>query len=471
MTLKERIHAWMAGREDEFTEALAKLIAVDSTMGEPAPGCPFGEGTVRALRTALELARGWGFAVGEDDGYVGTVDLNGCQDMLHILAHLDIVGVGEGWDTDPFTLTRDGDLLYGRGVQDDKGPALAALFAMRCVRELGLPVSRNVRLILGTDEETGSRDIAHYYAAHPYAPYSVTPDADFPVINVEKARYAPSFRAAWQPQPQAAGHVAAVDGGIRVNVAPGSCTAAVLGLTVGRISAAMEAVQQRTGVTFSAEQTETGVAIRAAGVQAHAAHPQGGRNAITAMLELLSSLPLAQDAAADAVRALHRLFPYGDNGGSALGIAMEDAVSGPTTLVLSMLNLDETGFTGCFDCRASLCATRENTQAQVERLFAAKGWECSGDLAPGHAVDENSGFIRTLLESYEAYTGRQGRCLAIGGGTYVHEIPGGVAFGPAEPDFDNNCHGANECAKLSSLLLCAEIYADVIARLCKGTSE
>ena len=142
MDMKEKICAWMAGREDEFTQALAKLIAVDSTMGEPALGCPFGEGTARALKTALSMAEEWGFATGEDEGYVGYADLNDRADALHILAHLDIVGVGEGWNTDPFTLVRDGDLVYGRGVQDDKGPALAALFAMRCVKELGLPGHR-----------------------------------------------------------------------------------------------------------------------------------------------------------------------------------------------------------------------------------------------------------------------------------------------------------------------------------------
>ena len=467
MTLKEQIHAWMTGREDEFTQALARLIAVDSTMGEPAPGCPFGEGTVRAVKTALELARGWGFATGEDEGYVGTIDLNDRADLLHILAHLDIVGIGEGWDTDPFALVRDGDMVYGRGVQDDQGPALAALFAMRCVKELGLPVRHNVRLILGTDEETGSRDIAHYYASHPYAPYAITPDADFPVINVEKARYAPTFRAVWQPQPQAAGHVTAIDGGIRVNVAPGNCAAAITGLTVQDVTPAMQDVQARTGVSFSAQAEGGGVAIRASGVQAHAAHPDGGKNAITAMLELLCALPLAQDEAAAAIRALHRFFPYGDNEGKALGIAMEDEISGRLSLVLSMLNLNEGGFTACFDCRASLCATQATTQGHVEQLFAAQGWECDGKFAEGHAVDGDSEFVRTLLRSYEAYTGKQGYCLSIGGGTYVHEIPGGVAFGPAEPGFENNCHGANERASLKGLLQCAAIYADVIANLCK----
>ena len=466
MTLKEQIHAWMTGREDEFTQALARLIAVDSTMGEPAPGCPFGEGTVRAVKTALELARGWGFATGEDEGYVGTIDLNDRADLLHILAHLDIVGIGEGWDTDPFALVRDGDMVYGRGVQDDKGPALAALFAMRCVKELGLPVRHNVRLILGTDEETGSRDIAHYYASHPYAPYAITPDADFPVINVEKARYAPTFRAVWQPQPQAAGHVTAIDGGIRVNVAPGNCAAAITGLTVQDVTPAMQDVQARTGVSFSAQAEGGGVAIRASGVQAHAAHPDGGKNAITAMLELLCALPLAQDEAAAAIRALHRFFPYGDNEGKALGIAMEDEISGRLSLVLSMLNLNEGGFTACFDCRASLCATQATTQGHVEQLFAAQGWECDGKFAEGHAVDGDSEFVRTLLRSYEAYTGKQGYCLSIGGGTYVHEIEGGVASGCALPGTDNRMHGADEFAVIDELMLSAKMFTDVILQLC-----
>lgn len=466
MTLKEQIHAWMTGREDEFTQALARLIAVDSTMGEPAPGCPFGEGTVRAVKTALELARGWGFATGEDEGYVGTIDLNDRADLLHILAHLDIVGIGEGWDTDPFALVRDGDMVYGRGVQDDKGPALAALFAMRCVKELGLPVRHNVRLILGTDEETGSRDIAHYYASHPYAPYAITPDADFPVINVEKARYAPTFRAVWQPQPQAAGHVTAIDGGIRVNVAPGNCAAAITGLTVQDVTPAMQDVQARTGVSFSAQAEGGGVAIRASGVQTHAAHPDGGKNAITAMLELLCALPLAQDEAAAAIRALHRFFPYGDNEGEALGIAMEDEISGRLSLVLSMLNLNEGGFTACFDCRASLCATQATTQGHVEQLFAAQGWECDGKFVEGHAVDGDSEFVRTLLRSYEAYTGKQGYCLSIGGGTYVHEIEGGVAFGCALPGTDNRMHGADEFAVIDELMLSAKMFTDVILQLC-----
>lgn len=466
MTLKEQIHAWMSGREEEFVQALAPLIAIDSTRGEAAPGMPFGEGPAKALEAALALAESWGFAVSRDDGYVGLVDLNTQADKLHILAHLDVVGAGDHWETDPFTLVRRGDLIFGRGTDDDKGPALAALMAMRCVRELGLPLTGNVKLVLGTDEESGSQDIAHYYSAHPFAPCSVTPDSTFPVTNCEKAHYSPKFSKAWAPQPKVAGHLTRLSGGIRINVAPANCQAEIFGLTAGEIGSVLFDVQQRTGVTLEAADTADGVVITATGVQAHAAYPDGGKNAITATLEALSLLPLAQDEATQAVNTLHTLFPFGDNEGKALGLAQADEVSGKLTLTLSLMELNETGFWARYDSRDPISATKESTVDVMEAKMAQLGWDCTGSFGLGHYVDGNSDFVRTLLDTYEEFTGKPGCCESTGGGTYVHHIPGGVAFGAGEHDFDSHLHGANERASLTLLLRAAEIYAAVIARLC-----
>lgn len=466
MTLKEQIHGWMAGREDEFVEALAPIIAVNSVTGEAAPGMPFGPGPAKALDLALELAEKWGMKTWSDEGYVGLADLNDKEDILHILAHLDIVGAGDHWDTDPFTLTRKGDLIYGRGVDDDKGPAVAALLAMRCVKELGIPLKGNVKMILGTDEETASGDLKHYFAAHPFAPYSITPDCSFPVTNIEKAGYAPKFHIAWEPQEEAKAQLLEVHGGIRINVAPGNCTAKIRDLSGETAQSVLDQVSASTGVKLEAVEENGILTIEATGVQTHASTPDEGKNAIAAMLEALCRLPLAQDAAAKAAARLHALFPFGDNGGKALGIAMEDEVSGKLTLAFSLLDLDESGCHARFDCRAPLCATPENTKAVTEKVFADLGWTCTGNFNPAHAVDGNSPFVETLLRTYEEFSGKKGYCEAIGGGTYVHYIPGGVAFGAGEHDFVSNVHGANERAKLSQLLLTAEIYAAVIARLC-----
>lgn len=467
MSLKEQIHNWMAGREDELAAALAPLIAIDSTIAEPAPNAPFGVGPAKALDAALELASHWGFLTANDDYYVGTADLNTLPDKLHILAHLDVVSVGDGWETDPFTLVRDGNLIYGRGVNDDKGPAVAAMLAMRCVKELGLPLSGNVKLVLGTDEETGSRDIMHYYSSHPFAPNSVTPDSDFPVTNVEKAHYAPKFSKAWDNQPQVKGHLMEVKGGVRINVVPAGCTARILGMTAAEAADVLATVHAETGVLFDTVEADNVLTISATGIQAHAAHFAGSRNAITAMLEVLARLPLAEDEASKAVRQLNAFFPYADTAGKAIGIAQEDTLSGALTLVLSLLEVNENGFWARFDSRDPLCATPETTKAVVETKMNAIGWDCKGEFGPGHHVDENSEFIQTLLTTYEEFTGKKGRCESTGGGTYVHGIPGGVAFGIGEPaEFDPHVHGANERERLSQLLLAAEIYAAVIARIC-----
>lgn len=467
MTAEERITRWMAGRENEMVEALAPLIAAESTRSEAKPGMPFGEGPALALNRALALAERWGFQTENHQGYVGTANLNDREDGLHILAHLDVVGAGDGWNTDPYCLVRDGDMIYGRGTDDDKGPLVAALLAMRCVRELGLPVSKNVKLIMGTDEETGSEDIAYYYASHPFAPYSLSPDADFPVTNIEKAGYAAKFSADWEKRQQAGIGILSVEGGIRVNVAPANCRAVLTGVEDARqLETVLEETARETGVSLTAQREGEAYVLTAVGIQAHASTPDEGKNAITAMLKALNRLPLGGGGGAEAVRRLAECFPYGDNRGKALGIAMEDAVSGCLTITLSMLHLDGTGFWGIFDARAPLCATEENTRQVVEKRLAAYGWNCQGELRPAHAVDGNSEFIKTLLSAYETFSGRKGYCEAIGGGTYVHEIPGGVAFGAGEHDFDSHLHGANERARISQLLKTAMIYALVISRLC-----
>src|SRR5699024_10557105 len=111
----------------------------------------------------------------------------GEESQLDILAHLDVVPAGEGWTvTEPFEPVEKDGRLYGRGTADDKGPAVAALYALRAVKELGIPLKKRVRLILGTDEECGSSDIQHYYAVEKEAPMTFSPDGAFPVVNIEK---------------------------------------------------------------------------------------------------------------------------------------------------------------------------------------------------------------------------------------------------------------------------------------------
>ena len=456
-------------RREELISALSRLVAVKSVKGAPAPGAPFGPGPAAALDEALALCRELGFSARSYDGYVGLCDLNGMDTRLHILGHLDVVGEGSGWSTDPYACVERDGVLYGRGVSDDKGPVVCALLAMKAVRDLGFPLSANARLILGTDEESGSADLDYYYGREPYAPYAFTPDAGFPVIHIEKGQYHPDLGAAWDLSP-ALPRVAALTGGLRQNVVPPEAEAVVLGIFAPDAEPVCRQTEERTGAVFTVSPSANGCHIHCQGKNAHAASPDGGVNAIAALLEVLSVLPLAECGSTRAVRAMAGLFPFGDNRGRSLGIAMEDAQSGPLTLNLALMKLTEAGFSAKLDVRFPLCASEENCRQACEAALAAHGIAVTGDgeMHPAHQVPAGSELVRTLLRCYAGWTGEADpKPLAIGGGTYVHDIPGGVAFGACFPGYDTRMHAAGERVPAAHLLTACKIYTQAIAELCR----
>lgn len=466
MKLEEKIACWIDAHEQDLINDTARLVAVRSVRGEPAPGAPFGEGPARALDEALDICSGYGFSVKNYNGYVGTADLNALPPQLDILGHLDIVGEGEGWDTDPFTAAvRDG-CLYGRGTDDDKGPVAAALLAMRCVRDLGVPLEYNARLIMGTDEESGSNDLPYYFAREKSAPNTFTPDSGFPIYNTEKGGYKPKFSAHWAPE-TALPRVASFDGGFRINVIPGDAKATVLGLDAASLAGLAATAAEKWGVTLKASDIPGGVLISVHGRQAHAAAPWNGVNGITALLEALAGLPLADCASTRAVRSLSALLPHRDFLGKALGIAQSDEISGELTLSFTLLAINETGLSGQFDSRVPICANAENCSRVAEERFAGAGFAIADNaMAKAHHTPADGEFVQTLLRCYETYSGRKGECRHMGGGTYVHEIEGGVAFGVYMPDFETNLHGANERMSIKDTLTAAKIFALTIAELC-----
>lgn len=465
---REKIEAYFAGREEEVAAVAARLIAIPSTAGEAKPGMPFGEGPARALDEALRIAREFGLSAENVDGYVGTADLNDRETALHILTHLDVVDAGAGWTvTEPFEPRVIDGLLYGRGADDDKGPTAAVLFALRAVKELGFPLSSNARLIMGTDEESGFRDIDYYYAGHPYAPCTFSPDAGFPLIHIEKGHYRPLFSKQWQAE-TALPRVLAVSGGPRLNVVPPEARATVAGLTAAQLAPCCDTAARETGARFTLTDGEGVTGILCAGTGGHAAEPEKANNALTALLRLLAALPLAPCESTDAVRALHALFPHGDTAGAALGVAQSDDLSGALTLAFTRLTLDETGFEARFDSRTPLCADDKTCRAAAEAALRKHGIAVTGfaELGRPHHTPADSPFVRTLLGCYESYTGERGDCVAIGGGTYVHDIPGGVAFGCSMPGFDSGLHGPNERVRLADLLLSCKIFTEAILRIC-----
>lgn len=467
--LKEKLSRYFAENREQIIADISALVAIQSDRQAPLPGKPYGEGPAACLEKALEIAAGMGFTVKNYDNYVGAVDFSDAEKGLDILAHLDVVPVGDGWTvTEPFTPKLVGTKLYGRGTNDDKGPAVIALYAMKALKDLGVELKKNVRLIVGCDEECGSSDIAHYYAIEKEAPCTFSPDAEFPVINTEKGSFTGHYTATFA-EDKALPRIVSVDAGTKINIVPDKCTAVVEGMTAAELASYLEEAAAATGAAFTAAEKDGLIEITCKAQSVHASTPERGNNAITACLTLLTMLPIADSEGYRALLAMDRLFPHGDFYGEAAGIAMCDEVSGKLTNTLDILHYDLTSLEGATDCRASICATDDNLTAVIrgkcEDLGLTLDPACK--LRAPHHVPADSPFVQTLLKVYEDYTGKKGEPIAIGGGTYAHHLENGVAFGCTFPwSEDNHMHGDDEFVELEELLLAGQMFAQVIADIC-----
>ena len=465
---KQKIDAYFDKHRDEMVKNICRLINIKSVRGEPRDGMPFGEGPAAALEEALKIASELGFEPFNMENYVGVVDLNGSETELTILSHLDVVPEGSGWTKEPFSATVEDGKVFGRGASDDKGPSIAALYALAAAREIEPSLGKNARLVFGTAEETGSEDIDYYFGHENASPYTFSPDADFPIINAEKGRYAPSIGAAWAEN-AALPRIVSIKAGVAANAVPSEAFAVVEGLDFDVYEEYCEMFSEYSGAEFALEKEGNLITVTAKGKGAHAAEPQQGNNALTAMMFLLSHTSFAPSDSYKMICELNCLFPHGEFHGEGLGIEQKDEISGPLTLSLDVMDFDLTGFSARFDCRFPISGTKEGTADAADAAIKAKGIEIKGDcgFVPPHYVPEDSTFVKTLLSAYEAHTNCEGKCLAIGGGTYVHGIEGAVAFGCTMPGRDNHIHGADEFIIIDEIVTAAKIFTQVILDICK----
>lgn len=451
----DRLNAWIDAHKEELVAAAARLVRVESVGASGKENHPFGDGVAAALDEALALAGEWGLATRNYDYYVGTAQLGEGEPRLAVLGHLDTVPLGDGWTCDPLGgEVRDGR-LFGRGAIDDKGPLAAALFAMRAISECGISLASPCRCVMGCDEETGSSDMAYYQTKETFPPFVFSPDADYPLINAEKGRIQllisggyRDYRLQW------------MHGGEALNAVPTVAEALLRDVSREEIAAAAAACGHPVEIAAQAD----GLRVITRGVAAHASTPDRGENAVTAMLEFLAALGIGGDA----MKRIAQAFPFAEYDGASAGAACRDS-SGPLTLALTRLKMECGGIFGMADIRFPVGETVESVKARLREGLQGICGVSFGHCVEGHYVPEDSPLVQTLLKVYEEQTGQPGRCLAIGGGTYVHEIENGVAFGAEFPGADNHMHGADESIIVDELIANARIFAHAILAICGET--
>ena len=451
--MTDKVSRLIESYRDEFVNMLQGWIRTPSVKGEAEDGAPFGRDVRRMLDTAMEDAGKLGFTARDFDGYACDITLGDAPEKIAVLGHLDVVPVGDGWTKPPFDGLIENGRIYGRGTNDDKGPSLAALFAMKAVREAGIPLKKGIRLILGCDEESGWEDM-EYYGAHEQIPdVGFSPDACFPLINTEKGMVVLELRA---PAAKTGLRILEMATGDRINVIPGECRALVEG--GAELAEKARAYAERTGLPYTAELTEKGVLLTATGIPGHSAYPEGKRNAIGMMLLLLRELGAEGPVSvlAEAVGMEHD--------GKSLGCACRDEVSKELTCNMGILRLQDGEWFGTLDFRCPVTADQEKLkEAAIAHLpgFAVE----TETQKPPHHVPADSELVKSLLAAYEEETGLKGEPMSTGGGTYAKVLKQGVAFGALFPDEEDLAHQADEFETIDRLMLAMKIYANALIRL------
>lgn len=454
---------------DEIIRCTQELVAIPSVEGESQPGKPFGEDVYRALDYVLTLGRNLGFDTKNVDGYAGHIEFGQGEKMLGILTHLDVVPAGSGWSYPPFGGEIHNGRIYGRGAIDDKGPTIAVLYAMKAVMESGLPVNKKVRLILGTDEESGWEDLKYYFKQESVPDFGMSPDGRYPIINAEKGILHIELRKKFSTGKKSSIGIKKLYGGQRPNMVPDECTCVFrLDADKEKLIKDIENLKSKLGYTMKIEICDgKELIVKSIGQVAHASMPEKGKNAIGEMLLCLLALGLGDSEMERFIAFLAEAIGM-EFDGYSMGLALEDHLSGKLTLNLGIIEVNNQYGRAVIDIRYPVSFEKQDILSRIRKVADKYGIEVEvlDHQGPLYVPEENF-LVKTLKKVYAEQTGQPAYTVAIGGGTYARAIKNAVAFGAVFPGKPEMAHQRDEYIEIEDLMMNAKIYAHAIAELVK----
>lgn len=459
-------------READLIKDAQDLLKIKSVLdeGNSTPDAPLGGGVKEALDFMLQLGEKDGFTAKNVGNLAGHLEFGQGDDIVGVLCHVDVVPEGDGWSSDPYGAEiRDGK-IYARGAIDDKGPTMAAYYAMKIVKELGLPLNKRVRMIIGTDEESDWRCVDHYFEHEEMPSMGFAPDADFPIIYAEKgiADYDLVCKAAGIEKEGFDAEVIEFSSGRRYNMVP-DFAKAVLAVQQGQTDIVQRFDEFKRKNELDGKVTvESGrLVLELEGVSAHGMEPDNGKNAGLLMSAFLSELSLDGDS--------EKFFQFTakylgkDSRGRELGVAFSDDITGDLTINVGKLSYTrENGGRAGLNMRYPVTTNLEKTKEILHQLLETEGLSIENFTNSNpHHVDENDFLIQTLKKVYEEQAGEKAELISIGGGTYARSLKSGVAFGPLFPGRPDIAHQKDEYMIIEDLLRATAIYAQAIYELAK----
>lgn len=409
---------------DELINNLQELIKIPSVYEKSLnPNEPFGENTVKALNYILNLGEKLGFRTKNIDGYCGYIEFGTGNELIGIVGHLDVVPEGENWTYPPFEAQIVNNKIYGRGSIDDKGPVIASLYAMKAVMDYcnshSIKLNKRVRLILGLNEENDWKCI-EYYKKHEETPsIGFSPDADFPCIYAEKGLISPFIKMDYSNYLNKNIVLTNIDcNNNALNVVPKycSCTLSVKNnIKIGDIDKFIQNLKSEYNFELNTEiLSNNEIKIISHGIQAHAAHPDLGINAISRLIIILDKLFKNYNIIVPIFDLFTKYFEL-DFNGNKLNINIPDE-SGELTLNVAQFYIENNTLKIGFNLRVPINTKFELIEEKfclICKEFDNIYCEFTGKKSPLY-VSKDSYLVKTLCKIYNEATSSNVEPIAIG---------------------------------------------------------
>ena len=444
------IKEFLNKNKDKMIDDLTRLVAHNSIYSEDEK--PFGKANRAVLDEALKLMSDNGLKTNNLDYYCGYGEAGEGDKVIGILAHLDIVPAGEGWKSDPFTLLNKDDVLYGRGVSDDKGAVIASLYALKYLIEEKYPFKKRVRLITGCNEESGSKCIEHYVEKEGQIDMGFTPDGNFPGIFAEKGMIGGIIVSNNSK-------IINIKGGDASNIVPKKVNVEVPINSYDEST--LNEFFRDHDIEYNIIKSDESIRLTVFGKSAHASLPDEGINAIAYLMEGLYRAEFNDEL----VAYFHDKIALCTHG-EKLGLDVLKDEYTDFTMNVGLIRKEGEKIIITLDNRFPVTRKIEDVKPRLlETLNLGNNhFEVSSSVEPlFFSLDDP--MIKALKAAYEKVSGDDSPMMAIGGGTYAKAMPNCIAFGCEFNGEENHIHDANECLKVSSLLKQVEIYVEAIKNL------
>ncbi|MGH4119366.1 dipeptidase PepV [Clostridium sp.] len=453
--------------KQDIIKSTQEIIRIKSVESEPKPGMPFGEGVSKSLECALNTAKELGFHTVNLDGYVGYAEYGQGEDYVVALGHLDVVPEGDGWIHPPYAAEIHEGKMYGRGTTDDKGPIMATLYGLKALKDAKLPISKRIRVLFGTNEETGSKELEYYLDREKAPVAGFTPDADYPIINGEKGITIFNIVKDFNNKNKSENKIKYIKGGTVANIVPEYCEAGVVAVDTQNIVKELESFAKDMNYKLTSEVKEGMVIIKSEGEAAHGSLPELGTNAIMQLFAFLGTMDLGSNDVSSFVEFLNKNIGM-EIHGESFGVCLEDENSGKLSFNVGVVNMDENSATMTLNLRYPVTNKLEDMMNPFNSRIESTGikiekFEHKGPLF----FSPDSPIIKALQKVYTEQTGEEAKLISIGGGTYAKEMPNTVAFGPMFPGEPDTIHKRNEYITIDNLIKNAKIYAHALYELAK----